>query len=92
MNDPELEHLGTPIYPPYADDDVGEVPQMVKVDDEPSEPDADTYDQYVGASVSLPIGNELVNAKVLGRKRMLDGSVTGKANKNPILGDTLGCV
>jgi hypothetical protein len=58
---------------------------MVEVDDEPLEPHADTYDQYVGASVSLPIGNELVSAKVCRRKRMLDGSVTGKANKNPIL-------
>ncbi|KAI2490354.1 Reverse transcriptase (RNA-dependent DNA polymerase) [Fragilaria crotonensis] len=73
VNDPELEHLGTPIYQSYADDDGDEFPQMAEVDDEPSDPDADTYDQYVGASVSLPIGNELVNAKVLGRKRMLDG-------------------
>jgi hypothetical protein len=85
VNDPELEHLGTPVYQSYADDDGDEFPQMAEDVDEPLEPDADTYDQYVGASVSLPIGNELVNAKVLGRKRMLDGTVTGKANKNPIL-------
>jgi hypothetical protein len=84
VDDPELEHLGTPIYSLYADDDDDITPQVNDVDDEP-EPDADTHDQYVGASVTLPIGDTMVSAKVRGRKRMLDGSVAGKANKNPIL-------
>ena len=84
LNDPELEDLGTPTYPTYADDDDGESPQAVEADDEP-ESDADTYDQYVGASVILPMGDKQMSAKVIGRKRMLDGSVSGKANTNPIL-------
>ena len=83
-NDPELEHLGTPIYPNYADDDDGEAHVMPEYDDDP-EPDADTYDQYVGASVNLPMGDQMLNAKVIGRKRMPDGSVIGRANSNPIL-------
>jgi hypothetical protein len=84
MNDPELEDLGTPTYPTYADDNDGESPQAVEADDEP-ESDADTYDQYVGATVALPMGDKQMSAKVIGRKRMLDGSVSGKANTNPIL-------
>ena len=82
--DPELEDLGTPIYPNYSDTDDGESPQVPDVDDEP-DADADTYDQYVGASVTLPMGDKMLNATVLGRKRSLDGTVSGKANSNPIL-------
>ncbi|KAI2509582.1 Reverse transcriptase (RNA-dependent DNA polymerase) [Fragilaria crotonensis] len=84
INDPELEHLGTPIYPSYDDDVDGESTQFADADDEP-EPDPDTYDQYVGASVTLPIGDSMMSGKVRGRKRSLDGNVIGKANKNPIL-------
>ena len=82
VNGPELEHLGTPIFPNYEDDEDGETPQAIDADDEP---DADTYDQYVGASVTLPIGSKMLNAKVRGRKRSLDGSLIVKANQNPIL-------
>ncbi|KAI2500399.1 Reverse transcriptase (RNA-dependent DNA polymerase) [Fragilaria crotonensis] len=81
-NDPELEHLDTPIYPSYADDDDGESPLAIDADDKP---DPDTYDPYVGASVNLPIGDRMVNAKVRERKRALDGTLIGKANANPIL-------
>ena len=88
MNNPELEDLGTPIYPNYTDDDDRESPQAIEADDE-HETDADTYDQYVGACVVLPMGDKQMIAKVIGRKRMLDGSVSGKANTNPIL-DTTG--
>lgn len=49
------------------------------------EPDPDTYDQYIGAEVALPIGDKMMNAVVRGRKRQLDGSLRGKANSNPIL-------
>ena len=80
-NDPELEDLGTPYYETYEDDDDQPVPAPVDDDDT----DPDTYDQYVGAEVVLPIGDTMMNAKVRGRKRQLDGTVLGKANSNPIL-------
>lgn len=43
VNEPELEHLGMPIYPSYADnDDGGEAPQMVDFDNKPESDAADT--------------------------------------------------
>ena len=82
VNDPEFEHLGTPLYPSYADDDDdddddgGETPQAPDADDANASPDADTYDQYVGAYVNLPIGDKMLSAKVRGRKRALDRTLT----------------
>jgi hypothetical protein len=83
VNDPELEHFDTPTFETYADDDDGEFPQAIDADAVESDPD--TYDPYIGASVNLPIGDRMVNAKVRERKRAPDGSLTGKAHKNPIL-------
>ena len=80
-NNPELEDLGTPIYEPYGDggeEDLRFVPDIDDVDE-------DTYDQYVGAQVSLPIGDKMMTATVRGRKRHSDGTLRGKANANPIL-------
>ncbi|KAI2503448.1 Reverse transcriptase (RNA-dependent DNA polymerase) [Fragilaria crotonensis] len=73
--------LGTPSYEPYDDDDEGGFP--VPPDDDEADPD--TYDQYVGAEVVLPIGDTMMSAKVRGRKRQHDGTLVGKANPNPIL-------
>ena len=82
VNNPELESFDTPIYDRYDDDVDGGAPLVA---DDVDEGDVDTYDQYVGAEVELPIGGRMVNAKVRGRKRMADGSVVGRANLNPIL-------
>jgi hypothetical protein len=49
------------------------------------EHDVDTYDQYVGAHVRVPIGDEIISGKVLRRKHELDGTVKGRANSNPML-------
>jgi hypothetical protein len=49
------------------------------------EHDVDTYDQYVGASVQLLIGDNVQTGKVTGQKRGLDGVARGKASANPIL-------
>jgi hypothetical protein len=49
------------------------------------EHDIDTYDQYVGASVHLSIGDKVHTVKVTGWKRGLDGMARGKASTNPIL-------
>ena len=73
-SDPELEDLGTPYYKTYEDDD--DQPVHAPVDDDNADPD--TYDQYVGAEVVLPIGDRMMNAKVRGRKRQADGTVMGK--------------
>ena len=82
--DPELEDFDTPKYPAYTDDDDGEM-QIVPDADEEADDTLDTYDQYVGASVTLPIGDKVLNAKVRGRKRLIDGNFAGRANSNPIL-------
>ena len=66
---------------PYEDDE-GRPARTPEVDDEA---DPDTYDQYVGAEVVLPIGDTMMNAKVRGRKRQSDGTLLGKAHSNPIL-------
>jgi hypothetical protein len=49
------------------------------------EHNVDTYDQYVGTSVQLSIGDKVQTGKVTGRKRGLDGVARGKASANPIL-------
>ena len=77
-----MEDLGTPDFQYYADDDEGERTPVPEADEEP---DVDTYDQYVGAEVTLPLGDKHLTAKVQGRKRGADGSLIGKANQNPIL-------
>jgi hypothetical protein len=49
------------------------------------EHDVDTYDQYVGVSVQLSIGDKVQTGKVTGRKRGLDGVARVKTSANPIL-------
>jgi hypothetical protein len=63
-----------------------EVPtsKMPDIDDIKKEHDVDTYDQYVGAHIRVPIGDEIRSAKVIQRKRDLDGTVRGRANANPM--------
>jgi hypothetical protein len=53
--------------------------------DDLNEHDVDTYDQCVGASVQLSIGDKVQTGKVTGRKRGLEGVERGKASANPIL-------
>jgi hypothetical protein len=49
------------------------------------EHEVDTYDQYVGASVHLSIGDKVQTGKVTRRKRGLDGVARGKTSTSPIL-------
>jgi hypothetical protein len=53
--------------------------------DDLDEHDVDTYDQYVGASVQLSIGDKVQTGKVTGRKRDIYGVVIVKSRVNPIL-------
>jgi hypothetical protein len=57
---------------------------MSEIDDL-DEHDVDTYDQYVGASVQLSIGDKVQTGKVTGWNQGLDGVARGKAISNPIL-------
>jgi hypothetical protein len=50
---------------------------MPDIDDAKDEDDVDTYDQYDGAHVRVPIGDEIRSGKVVRRKRELDGTVRG---------------
>jgi hypothetical protein len=78
IDDPDVE---VSLLEPYGDDYKGDQPTMMNIDDF----DANTYDQYVGADVSLPRGDSLVSGRVTGQKRNHDGMLRGKANANPIL-------
>ncbi len=83
-NDPDLESIDMPTYPNYADDNDGDTRIALEADDG-DEIDVDTHDHYIGASVTLPIGDRMMNARIRGRKRQGDGSLRGKAHQNPIL-------
>ena len=80
-SDPELEGLGTPSFEPYEDDDGPPAPTP----EDDAEADPNTFDQYVGAEVVLPIGDTMMNAKVRGWKRQSDGTLLGMPHSNPIL-------
>jgi hypothetical protein len=58
-----------------------EMPDIDNLD----EHDVDTYDQYVGESVQLSIGDKALTGKVTEWKRGLDGVARGKASANPIM-------
>jgi hypothetical protein len=70
-DDPDYVDFFTPTYDCY------EVPtsKMPDIDDIKKEHDVDTYDQYVGARVRVPIGDEIRSGKVLRRKRDLDATI-----------------
>jgi hypothetical protein len=80
-DDPDYAYVVTPTYDCYEDDEVSSF-KMPYIDDIKEEHDVDTYDQYVGAHVRVPIGNEIHSGTVVRRKRDLDGTVRGRANAN----------
>jgi hypothetical protein len=84
QDDPDYADFVTPTFDFYEDDEVPP-PKMPSIDDIKKEHDVDTYYQYVGAHVRVPIGNEIRYGKVLRRKRELDDTVRGKANANTML-------
>jgi hypothetical protein len=58
QNDPDYADVVTPTYDCYVDDEVYPS-KMPEIDDIKEEHDVDTYDQYVGAHVRVPIGDEI---------------------------------
>jgi hypothetical protein len=79
QNDPDYADFVTPTYDCYEDDEVSPS-KMPDIDDIKEEQDVETYDQYVGARVRVPIGNDIRSGKVLRRERELNGTVRGRAN------------
>jgi hypothetical protein len=77
QNDPDYADFVTPTYECYEDDEVPPS-KMPDIHDIKEEHDIDTYDQYVGAHVRVPIEYEIRSGKVVRRKRELDGTVRGK--------------
>jgi hypothetical protein len=80
-DDPAYADFVTPTYDCYEDDGVSSS-KMPDIDDIKEEHDVDTYYQYVGTHVRVPIGNEIHSGKVVRSKRELDGTVRGQANVN----------
>jgi hypothetical protein len=76
QDEPDYAGFVTPTYDCYEDDEVAPY-KMPDVDDIKEEHDVDTYDQYVGAHVRVPIGDEIRPGKVVRRKRELDCTVGG---------------
>jgi hypothetical protein len=75
-DDPDYAEFVTPTYDCYEYDEFF-CSKMPDIDDIKEEHDVDTYDQYVGAHVRVPIGDEIHSGKVVRRKRELDGAVRG---------------
>jgi hypothetical protein len=84
QNDPDYADFVTPTYDCYEDDEVSPS-KMSDIDDIKEEYDVDTYDQYVGAHVRVPIGDDIRSGEVLQRKHELDDTVRGAANAKPML-------
>jgi hypothetical protein len=75
-DDPDYSDFVTPTYDCYEDDEVSSS-KMPDIDDIKEKNDVDTYDQYVGAHVRVPIGDEILSGKVVWRKQDRDGTVRG---------------
>jgi hypothetical protein len=71
----------TPFHLAYSDEEMGDSPRMSDIDYY----NVESYDQCIGAKITLPQGNSMVSSKVKGRKRSHDGSIKGKAHANPML-------
>jgi hypothetical protein len=81
--DPYFADFVTPTHACHEDkqEPAFDMPDIDNLD----EHDTDTYEQYVGASVQLSIGDKVKTGKVTGWKRGLDHVARGKASANPIL-------
>jgi hypothetical protein len=84
QDDPEYAYFFTPFYDCYEDDEFSPS-RIPDIDDIKEEHDVDTYDQYIGAHVRVPIGDDIRSGKVVRCKRELDGTVRGLANANSMM-------
>jgi hypothetical protein len=58
---------------------------MPDIDDIKEDNDVDTYGQYVGAHMRVPIGDEIRSGKVVQSNLELDDTVRGRANSNSMV-------
>jgi hypothetical protein len=70
---PDYADFVTPTYDCYEDDEVS-FSKMPDIDDIKEEHDVDTYDQYVGAHVRVPIGDDIRSGKVVRCNREMDAN------------------
>jgi hypothetical protein len=84
QDDPDYAYFVTPTFDCYEDDEVPPS-KMPDIDDIKKEHDVDTYDQYVGDHVRVPVVDEIRSGKGLWRKNDLDGTVRGRANADTML-------
>jgi hypothetical protein len=84
QDDLDYKDFFTPTYDCYEYDEVSPS-KIPDIDYIKEDHDVDTYDQYVGAHVRVPIGDEIRSGKVVHHKRELDVTVRGRANANSIL-------
>jgi hypothetical protein len=84
QDDPYYADFVTPTYDCYEDDEVSPS-NMSDIDDIKEQHDVDTYDQYIGDHVRVPIGDDIRSGKVVRSKRELGGTVRGRANGNSML-------
>jgi hypothetical protein len=75
-DDPDYADFVTPTYDFYENDEVSSS-KIPDIDDIKEDNDVDTYDQYVGFHVRVPIGDEIHSGEAIRRKRELDGTVRG---------------
>jgi hypothetical protein len=80
-DDPDNSDFVTPTYDFYEDDEVSSY-NMPYIDDIKEENGVDTYDQYFGAHVRVPIGDDIRSGKVFRCNQELDRTVRGRANAN----------
>jgi hypothetical protein len=76
QDDPDYTDFVTPTYDCYEDDEVPPS-NLPYIDDNKNEHNIDTYDQYVGAHVRVPIGNEIRSGNVLQCDHELNDTVRG---------------
>jgi hypothetical protein len=85
-DDPDYADFVTQTFDCYEDDEVP--PSKTDTDDLKDDDEVETYDQYVGANVRLPLGDEIRSGKAVRCKRDRDGNVRGRYNANSML-DTM---
>jgi hypothetical protein len=83
-DDPDFADFVTPTFEPYEYDEVP-ASKMPDIDEVDNDADGDTYDQYVGAQVRVPIGGDIRSGKVMRRNRELDWTWKARANTNSML-------
>jgi hypothetical protein len=75
-DDPYFTYFETPTYEPYENEKftASKMPYIDDIDD------VENYDQYSGAQVRLPFGDEIRSGKFMRPNRELDGTVKGISN------------